>query len=306
MRGFSNWPEMGSWYLNLTNGRRDASPEIKQQVTSLTASAATPLDKMRILAQFLQHDIRYVAITLGIGGFQPHAAPDVFTHRYGDCKDKATLLSSMLSQVGVESYYVVINSERGSVTADTPANIGAFDHVVLAIKLPASVSDPSLIATVQHPRLGRLLYFDPTNELIPFGEIGGYLQGNYGLLVTPDGGDLVELPKQPSAMNSIQRTGMLTLDPTGTLKGEINETRLGDRASSERWRQRTVTKDADRKKPLEDLLADSLSLFQLTRATILNLNQTDQPFGFKYSFEAQNYAKNAGGLLLVRPRVLGV
>jgi len=305
-RGFSTWPEMGTWYLNLTNGRRDASPQIKQQVASLTASANTPVDKMKALAQFLQHDIRYVAISLGIGGFQPHAAPDVFTHRYGDCKDKATLLSSMLSQIGIDSYYVVINSERGSVTADTAANIGAFDHVILAIRLPAGVSDPSLIATVQHPRLGTLLYFDPTNELTPFGEIGGYLQANYGLLVTTEGGELVQLPRQPSAMNSIRRTGTLTLDPTGTLKGEVNETRLGDRAWSERERLRTVTKSADQIKPIEDLLAGSMSLFRITQASVLNVHETDQPFGFHYSFEAQNYAKNAGGLLLVRPRVLGV
>jgi len=306
LRGFSNWPEMGNWYQNLTSGRRDASPEIKQEVTTLTASAKTPLDKMRALAQFLQHDIRYVAISLGIGGFQPHAAPDVFTHRYGDCKDKATLLSSMLSQIGVESYYVVINSERGSVTADTAANIAAFDHVILAIKLPASASDRSLIAVVEHPRLGTLLYFDPTNELTPFGEIGGYLQGNYGLLVTPAGGELVELPRQPSIMNSILRSGKLTLDPTGTLTGEVSETRLGDRAWSERWRQRTVKSDADRIKPIEDLMAGSLALFRITQANVVNLQHTDQPFGFHYSFEAQGYAKSAGGLLLVRPRVLGV
>jgi hypothetical protein len=154
--------------------------------------------------------------------------------------------------------------------------------------------------------LGTLLYFDPTNELTPFGEIGGYLQENYGLLVTPDGGELVELPKQAPAMNSIARTGTLILDPAGTLKGEVNETRMGDRASSERWRLRNVTKSADQIKPIEDLLAGSLSLFQITQATILNLHQTDQPFGFHYKFEAQNYAKNAGGLLLLRPRVLGV
>ena len=304
--GFASWLEMGNWYRNLTNGRREASPEIKQQVTTLTASAGTPLDKMRALARFVQHDIRYVAIELGIGGFQPHAAPEVFSHRYGDCKDKATLLSAMLSQIGVESFYVVINSERGSVTPETPANYGSFDHAVIAIKLPANVSDPSLIATVQHPRLGRILYFDPTNELTPFGEIGGYLQANYGLLVTSDGGELVELPRQPSAMNSIQRTGKLTLDPAGTLKGEVSEIRVGDRAWSERARLRTVTKSADQIKPIEDLLAGSLSLFTIRKATVENLNQTDQPFGFQYTFEAQNYAKNAGGLLLVRPRVLGV
>jgi hypothetical protein len=304
--GFTGWLEMGNWYSNLTNGRRDASPEITQQVAALTASARTPLDKMKALAQFVQNDIRYVAIELGIGGWQPHAASDVFVHRYGDCKDKATLLSSMLSQVGIESFYVVINSERGYVTPEVPANVGGFNHVVLAIKLPANVSDLSLVATIQHPRLGTLLYFDPTNELTPFGEIGGYLQANYGLLVTSEGGELVELPRQPSAMNSIQRSGKLTLDPLGTLKGEVSETRVGDRAWAERWRLRTVTKSADQIKPIEDLLAGSLSLFNITQASVTNLNRTDQPFGFHYAFEARGYAKNAGGLLLVRPRVLGV
>jgi len=297
---------MGNWYLKLTTGRRDASPEISQQVASLTASATTPLEKMKALAQFVQRDVRYVAIELGIGGWQPHAASEVFMHRYGDCKDKATLLSSMLSRVGVESFYVVINSERGSVTSDTPANIGSFDHVVLAIKLPANLSDPSLVATFQHPRLGRLLYFDPTNELTPFGEIGGYLQANWGLLVTSEGGELVELPRQPPAMNGIQRTGKLTLDPLGTLTGEVSETRVGDRAWSERARLHRITKSADQIKPIEDLLAGSLSLFTISKASIENLNLTDEPFGFHYTFEARNYAKNAGGLLLVRPRVLGV
>jgi hypothetical protein len=305
LNGFNSWPEMGNWYRNLTSGRRDASAEIKQQATSLTASVSTPVDKMRALALFVQHDIRYVAIELGIGGYQPHPAQEVFTHRYGDCKDKATLLSSMLSQIGVESYYVVINSERGSVTPEMPANVGGFDHVVLAIKLPGNAADPSLIATMDHPRLGKILFFDPTNELTPFGQIGGYLQANYGLLVTPEGGELVALPKQPSTMNGIERTAKLALDPTGKLKGEVRETRVGDRASSERWRQHTVTKDVDRVKPIEDLLAGSLSLFHITRATVMNLNQTDQPFGFTYSFEAEDYAKNMGSLLLVRPRVLG-
>lgn len=306
VNGFSSWLEMGKWYANLASGRREASPAITQQVAALTASSHSQLEKMRVLAQFVQHDIRYVAIELGIGGWQPHAASDVFTHHYGDCKDKATLLSSMLSQIGVESFYVVINSERGSVGPQTPASVGDFDHMILAIKLPPSTSDPSLVATVQHPRLGSLLYFDPTNELTPFGEIGGYLQENYGLLVTTDGGELVGLPKQPPAMNSIQRAGKLTLDPSGTLKGEVLETRLGDRASGERWRLRNVNKSADQIKPIEDLLAGSLSLFRITHASITNLNQTDQPFGFHYTFEAQEYAKSAGGLLLVRPRVLGV
>ncbi len=82
-------------------------------------------------------------------------------------------------------------------------------------------------------------------------------------------------------------------------------TRLGDRASEERWRIRTVTKSTDRVKPIEDLLAASLPNFQIVKASLVNLEQTDQPFGFNYSFQSANYAKPAGNLLLVRPRVLG-
>jgi hypothetical protein len=304
LNGFKDWDGMGKWYANLVSDRMDASPAIKQQVATLTASKTTPLQKMQALADFVQRDIRYVAIELGIGGWQPHPAPDVFSHRYGDCKDKATLLRSMLHEIGIDSYHVAIYTERGAITPLTPAHHG-FNHVIIAIKLPDGMVDSSLVAGFQHPKLGRILFFDPTNDLIPFGQLPGYLQANYGLLVTPNGGELVELPQQPSSMNSIQRTAKLTLDLSGTLKGDVKETRLGERASSERWRLRTVTKDADRIKPIEELLSNSLTSFRITHATLVNLQQTDQPFGFNYSFESQNYAKSAGGLLLVRPRVIG-
>jgi Domain of Unknown Function with PDB structure (DUF3857)/Transglutaminase-like superfamily len=300
----ADWDAMGKWYFNLVGERVEASPEIKQEVAALTASKATTLEKMQAIAYFVQHDIRYVAIELGIGGYQPHAAPEVFSHRYGDCKDKATLVRSMLHEIGVESYHVVINDERGSVTNEMPAHNG-FNHVITAIKLPDALADPSLIATMQHRKLGRILFFDPTNDLIPFGQIPGYLQANYGLLVTQDGGELIELPQQPPAMNSIRRTAKLTLDTKGALQGDVQEERLGQRAALERRRLRTVNKDTDRIKPIEDVLAGSLGSFHITRAFLLNVQQTDQPFGFKYSFESPDYAKNAGDLLLVRPRVLG-
>lgn len=155
---FASWEGMGSWYQNLVSDRMNASDAIKQKVNSLTAGTTATLAKMQAIAAFMQHDIRYVAISLGIGGWQPHAAPDVFTHRYGDCKDKATLMRTMLREVGLQSYHVVINHERGAVTRDMPAHHG-FDHVIVAIKLPDDVKDSSLIATMQHPKLGRILFF---------------------------------------------------------------------------------------------------------------------------------------------------
>jgi hypothetical protein len=304
-KGFQNWQQMGIWYQGLVSGRSDASPEVKQKVAALTGSAGTPLEKMKALAGFAQKDIRYVAIELGIGGWQPHAAADVFTHRYGDCKDKVTLMSAMLREIGIENYYVVINSERGSVMPQTPAHMGGFDHVIIAIKLPADVTDNSLVATMVHPKLGKILFFDPTDEMTPFGQLSGALQANYGLLVAPDGGELIELPQLPTATNGILRTAKLSLSPAGTLSGDVNEVRVGDRAAAQRWALRTVSKDADRIKPIESLLSQSLTTFQITKATIGNLQLTDKAFMYDYSLVAQNYAKTAGNLLLVRPRVLG-
>ena len=304
-QGFQNWKQMGIWYQGLTSGRRDASPELKQKAASLTASASTPSAKMKALGEFAQRDIRYVAIELGIGGWQPHPAAEVFTHHYGDCKDKATLMGAMLHEIGIDSYYVVINSERGSVTPETPAHMGGFDHVIVAIKLPDGVSEGSLAATMIHPKLGKILFFDPTDELTPFGQLSGALQANYGLLVTPDGGELVELPKLSPATNGIQRIAKLSLNASGTLSGEVQETRVGDRAWSQRWALRTVTKDTDRIKPIETLLSHSLATFQITKASVSNLQLTDQPFLYNYSVVAQNYAKPAGNLLLVRPRFVG-
>jgi hypothetical protein len=303
-KGFADWNEMGRWENGLAIGRREASPEMKQKVAMLTASSPTPLEKMHALAQFVQRDIRYVAIQLGIGGWQPHPAPEIFVHRYGDCKDKATLMSTMLKEIGVESYYFSVNTTRGAVTPATPA-IRWFNHEILAVRLPGDVKDSSLVAVLEHPKLGRLLIFDPTDEWTPFGQLRGELQSNYGLLVTQDGGELLKLPQLPTSRSGVQRTAKLKLSPSGTLSGDFVETRLGDAGLWQRMTLKSVAKEADKIKPIETIVSHSLSTFQITKASVSNLNLTDQPFGYQYSLVAENYAKNAGNLLLVRPRVLG-
>jgi hypothetical protein len=305
-KGFENWKEEGIWEAGLQRGRRDASPEIKQRVAQMVVNATTSQAKMRAIAQFIQRDIRYVAIELGIGGWQPHAAADIFVHKYGDCKDKVTLMSSMLSEVGVESYYVSINTHRGAVTPETPASMGLFNHEILAVRLSDGLSDASLMAVWQHPKLGRILFFDPTDELTPFGYLSGDLQANYGLLVGPDGGELVQLPKLPPAMNGVRRTAKMTLSASGTLAGDVTDVRMGDRAAAQRSFLRTVKTDKEKIKFIETLLAYSLGTYQITKASVANATDTGQPFGYNYSFVAENYAKTAGNLLLVRPRILGV
>ena len=70
-----DWNAMGKWYSNLIGERIDASPEVKQQVAALASSLATPLQKMQAVAGFVQQDIRYVAIELGVGGYNRTPRP---------------------------------------------------------------------------------------------------------------------------------------------------------------------------------------------------------------------------------------
>jgi hypothetical protein len=184
--------------------------------------------------------------------------------------------------------------------------VHAFNHAIVAIRLPENLSDPSVVSVFEHPKYGKLLIFDATDELTPFGQLASDLQGSYGLLVAPEGGELVQLPTQPPKTNSLDRTAKLTLDSSGTLKGEVTEVRMGDQARRQRSRIADYSHQADVVRPIEGILGASLPNFRIFKASILNLSQTSEAFGFEYSFEAVNYAKSAGGLLLVRPRVLGV
>jgi hypothetical protein len=206
---------MESWENQLVQGRLTASPAIKQKVAELTANLPTSLEKLRVLAQFMQKVIRYVAIELGIGGWQPHSADETFSHRYGDCKDKAALLATMLEELGIDSYQMPIHTDRGGVTPATPAHFRSFNHVILAVRLPDAVDDPSLLAVVQHPKLGRLPIFDPTDGVTPFGSLRGELQADCGVLVTPEGGELLQVPQLPASLSGVTRTGQFTLDARG-------------------------------------------------------------------------------------------
>jgi len=302
--GIQSWGDVGAWQTKLATGRRDPSPAIRQKVAELAAPLGNTLAKMQAVAGFVQTQIRYVAIELGIGGFQPHPAVDVFVHRYGDCKDKATLMSSMLKEIGVDSYYVIINTERGAVSAATPPNL-EFNHVILAIALPADVDTKTLNARLTHPKLGQILFFDPTDDLTPFGSLSGALQANFGLLVAGEGGELLALPQLPTSSNGVTRVAKMTLDEMGTLHGEVKEIRVGGQAAQQRYALRTATLDTDKIKPIEAMAASSLTNFLILKAAVRNARAPELPLEWQYTLEAEKYAKMAGDLLLVRPRVVG-
>jgi len=302
MVNLSSWDGLGRWYSNLTAGRRAPTVEITERVRQLTANKPDFDGKLRALAAFLQSDIRYVAVEIGIGGYQPHPASDIFSHRYGDCKDKATLLSSMLQEAGLHSEYVLIDTERGVVQSSMPS--AWFNHAILAVELPASVKPGTYRSVVTTKSGKQYLIFDPTDTYTPVGELRADLQDTNALLVTDTGGELIHTPLLPPDANMLVRSGHFTLAPDGSLTGEVDEKRSGEHALQSRASLLHAS-EKERTEHFEHFLGRSLKGFTLQSSSIQELNDIQKDLLLNLKFAAPDYGQIRGSLMLVRTRVLG-
>jgi hypothetical protein len=109
---FQSWDEVGQWYADLQKDRIVPDEKIKVKAEEIISGRTTEKDKVRALYEFVAKNFRYVSLSLGQGRYQPHAAASVMNNQYGDCKDKHTLLASMLAATGLRAYPVLLNSTR--------------------------------------------------------------------------------------------------------------------------------------------------------------------------------------------------
>jgi len=295
------WDDVAAWYSTLTADRVAATPAIVAKAHELTAGKTSVFEKVAAIGGFMQHEVRYVAIEIGIGGYQPHYAGDILTNRYGDCKDKVTLMRALLREAGVPSDYVLATTERRTVEPSF-ASVDGFNHVVIAIPLGADA--PPLPAVMTHPALGKVLLFDPTDEMTPVGSLPEYLQNNELVVVRPEGGTLIHTATAQPEANRLTVAAKLALDPAGSLHGDVHETRSGSMAAAWRAWLHGMT-EAERLTALHKRLGAFLAQFEMRDLTIENLNDSSRDLIFNYAIVAPSYAKHAGALLLLRPRVLG-
>ncbi len=297
-----SWKAIGDWYYKLVDGRRNPSPEVSARVQQLTAGVSSFDEKVRVLTTFLQSDVRYVEISIGIGGYQPHPAADVFRYRYGDCKDKVTLLSAMLKEAGINSEYVLVDTERGVVKPDVPSTL--FNHAIVAIELPKEIPADRYDSVSTTTTGARYLIFDPTDEYSPVGDLRAALQGSYGLLVTKSGGELIKLPVLAPGTNRLDREGKFTLQADGSLSGTVTERLSGTHAARQRA-SFARENDSERAKSLDHRLSESLKTVSVQGLKVQDLAARDKDLTLTYQITAQNFAQKAGQLVLVRTRVLG-
>ena len=296
-----SWERIAEWNNGLTADRHNVTPEIAERVRQLTSGLTTFDAKARAIADFLQRQVRYVAIEIGIGGFQPHFAADVFRKRYGDCKDKATLMAAMLQAIGINSHYVLVHTRHGVVHEDLP-NIYAFNHEILAIELPDDA--PSYAGAIATKNGKKLLIFDPTDEYTPLGAISPYRHDTLVLLCDQAGGELIRLPGIEPKSNERQRAGKFVLTADGALNGDVSEIRKGGNARQ--WRSALMDmNESERTRYVEHYVERSVKGIAISDIKFENLGTLSQDLVSRFKLAAEKYAQNSGSLVLIRPRVLG-
>jgi hypothetical protein len=297
-----DWRSIGVWYQDLTTDRVSATPEMAAKAKALTAGMTDFYEKARAIDNFVRSDIRYVAVEVGIGGYQPHAASDIFRNRYGDCKDKATLLAAMLATVGIRSTWLMVDSERGVIDQTMPSLLG--NHMIAAIEIPPGYESPSMHSVVSANSGTRFLLTDPTWEYTPFGQIEDNLQGSYALLVDGTQSQVIQIPVMEPDRNTSTRTAHMRLAADGSLSGDVTERFYGDQAAD--WREVfALTDQHQRDEFLDHYLNRDLSGFTVTDVKVENVKDVDKEMVLSYTVTASSYGKNTGSLFMVRPRIMG-
>ena len=296
------WQGIGEWYEGLERGRLVATPDIAAKAAELTAGKTDFYEKAEAIGDFVQQKIRYVSIKMGVGGYQPHAAEDIFRGRYGDCKDKATLLSAMLSSAGIHSALLMVDVERGVIDPEAPSIWG--DHMIAAIEIPKGYESPKFHSVVTAKTGKRYLIFDPTWYLTPFGQLEDNLQGSFGVLLEGKDSQMIQLPVMDPMLNTIRRTGKFELSADGTLKGSLTDLRFGDLAET----RRSIFSAEDERKQNEYMnrvIAQDFTSASMSGLKVENVDALNKDLTTTFDVQANHFASFIGPLLMLRPRVLG-
>jgi Domain of Unknown Function with PDB structure (DUF3857)/Transglutaminase-like superfamily len=298
----NQWRAIGAWVTQLEANRPDPSPEITAQTQSLIAGAPDFYARLSRITDYIQKNIRYFIVMRGIGGLQANYATDIYRNKYGDCKDKTTLLISMLQVAGIHAFYVPVDDRRGIVDPADPSLYG--NHMITAIEIPADIEDPRLMAIVKAKDGKRYLIFDPTNERTPVGNLPSYLQGGYGTLAAGAQSQMIALPVLPPDANGTERKGSFALAADGTLTGSVDTSHSGPGGADLRMFLK-YSDEKERREYWENSVARDVPGVVIDSLDFVQPAALDKPLELHYKLTAGQYAHPAGTLLLVRPRVVG-
>ncbi len=278
----TSWKNFGEWNNRLIGARNQLSEKGKTVIQSLTKEATTDIEKAKIIYTYLQKNMRYVSIQLGIGGLQPFPADFVQEKKYGDCKALSNYMQAALNVVGIKSHYAIVNSGANAVPAleDFPAD--PFDHIILCIPQPKDS-----------------IWLECTSTTADFGELGNFTENRKALLVTENGGVLVNTPASKAANNIFTSSTHIYLNDDGTGKADATITGTGE------YKQQQVAytyqqSDDDKRR----YLIKAIEWKQPDLVTITNSSRFEKPYQITAKMDYDQLpAFKAGSKMFLQPRL---
>jgi hypothetical protein len=206
----SNWKEFGKWMNDyLLNGRGELNEATVTKVKGLVIGVDDPIERAKIVYQYMQDKTRYISVQVGIGGWEPIAANKVDDVGYGDCKGLTNYTKALMDAADVETYYTV-------VYADDKRNID---------KNFTSIQGNHIILNI--PNKGKNLWLECTSQIMPFGFLGDFTDDRDVLVITPEGGIIKRTPKYINDTNYQELTATVQLEVNGDVKSDVERKSYG-------------------------------------------------------------------------------
>ncbi len=205
-----NWDEFGKWmYNNLIIGRNELPTSTTVKINDLVKNIDDPIEKAKIVYDFVQKKTRYISVQVDIGGWEPIAANKVDEVSYGDCKGLTNYTKALLDAVGVESHHAIVYAKKiKNIDSDFTSLQG--NHMILNI-----------------PNNGKDVWLECTSQTMPFGFLGDFTDDRDVLVITPEGGVIKRTPAYINQNNLQSIKADITLLPNGYLLASLTRTSKG-------------------------------------------------------------------------------
>ncbi|RYY34677.1 MAG: DUF3857 domain-containing protein [Sphingobacteriaceae bacterium] len=207
----SNWNDFGKWIQGLNKDVNTLPPARVAELQQITAHLKTDKEKAKFLYEYMQQNMRYVSIQLGIGGLKPFEASFVDQKKYGDCKALSNYMYAMLKAINIPANYAIILGGENAEPANPAFSQFRFNHAILCI-----------------PFKNDTTWLECTSSTQPFGKLGVFTENRNALLITDEGGKLVNTPVAKAVDNVFNSAVSVKLNADGSAKSEIKITGTGE------------------------------------------------------------------------------
>lgn len=130
---FGSWQEVGAWYARLVRPQFALDAALRQTADKLIAGKRSDLDKITAIQEFVLRQTHYVAMEFGIYSYKPYPVTQTFDRRFGDCKDKASLIVALLRYAGIDAEMALVRTRRLGQMSDDATSLALFNHAIVHV-----------------------------------------------------------------------------------------------------------------------------------------------------------------------------